>query len=107
MNGPTPCIDGYGNPIGGIYSPSVYQRINLSGEHPMVNGTNFTKGIVRLVTTNTCNIKFGTSVTEAKINEGMLLVENVPELFHVGDNTRISAIPPSGETGILYITEMS
>lgn len=53
MNGPTPCIDGYGNPISGIYSPSVYQRINLSGEHPMVNGTNFTKGIVRLVTTNT------------------------------------------------------
>jgi hypothetical protein len=45
--------------------------------------------------------------TVSKINEGMLFVDIVPELFHVGDISRISAIPPSGETGILYITEMS
>lgn len=107
MRGPTPCRDDMGNPINSIFTPHSNQVINLSGEHSMVNEIDFIYGIVRVVADNTCNVAFGNSLMEARMNNDMLLVENIPEYFYVGDHTRIAAILPSGETGKLYITEMS
>lgn len=107
MIGPKPCRDDMGNPIHGVFAAHRNQVINLSGEHSMVNEADFSHGILRIVTNNTCNVKFGDSIIEAFMDDDMLLIENIPEYFYAEDYTRIAGILPSGESGKLFITEMS
>jgi len=96
--------DTKGYPIQGALRFDIAQKITVSGTTAR-NGTDFTRKVIRVYSTEDAFIKLGDDTVEATANDHFLPKE-VVDFITVDDSTRLAAIQDS-TGGTLYISELA
>jgi hypothetical protein len=96
--------DRLGTPIQGALRPVVAQSISFTSV-TAVNGTNFSRPIIRVTTTQNCYYKFGTDNTVEATSSDHYLGAGSTEYFNVSKVSRIAVIRAT-TSGTFFISEM-
>jgi len=92
------------HPIQGALCPIVSENISMSSSSTTTT-IPFTYPIIRVVSDTDCYVVLGTSGAVAKAGNTMLLAGAI-EYFNVQASTFLAAIPKSGSSGIVNVTQM-
>jgi hypothetical protein len=105
---PTLIVEVQGDTVQNVLAPAVSQHITIGSGGSTRNSVDFTTMIIAVTPQIDCIYKVGTSTVVAKSGEDHFIPADVTRIVNVGENTRIAVqARVSGETGIVYISEMS
>ena len=105
---PTLLTEVQGDAVQNVLAPAVSQRITINSGGSHRNSTDFASMIVEVIPTVDCVFAIGDSTVVANSGEDHFIPAYGAKSMNVGENTRIAAQAyVSGETGVLFISEMS
>jgi hypothetical protein len=105
---PTLLVEVQGDAVQGVLAPTVAQQIAIVSGGSARNVVDFTNMIVAVTPVIDCIYAVGGSTIVAKSGEDFFIPADETRMLNVGENTRIAVqARVSGETGVVYLSEMS